>query len=90
MEELQQNSILVQWNQLLPHQANGQLRGYTVYLRDHYNHDEREYKRFNVTFPDTQIVLHGLDGARKIDVAVAAFTIGYGPRSDWETIRVGK
>ena len=64
---------------------------YTVYLRDHHNHDEKFVKRFNVTFPDTHIVLDGLDGGRKYDVAVDAVTqVGKGPRSEWETILVGK
>lgn len=91
VELLQHNRILVNWDPLPDEHANGQLHGYTVYLR-HYNnrHDENSGERFNVSSSETQILLDGLDGGRKYSISVTAFTTKEGPRSDWKTVIVGK
>lgn len=75
--------------------ANGRIRRYIVNYREYKNHyqwhdDGEEGKSINVSSSENQLVLSGLDGGRKYQVAVAAYTVDFGPRSEWETIMVGK
>ena len=93
MEHLQDNKILVTWDPLPDEHSNGQLRGYTFYLRlykhEYELHDDGELGRMvNVSSSDHHVILE-LDGGRKYQVSVAAFTVETGPRSDWETFMVG-
>lgn len=95
MEHLQRNSILVAWDPLPEEDSNGQLRGYAVYLRyykqEYEWHDDGELGRMvNVSSSENHVVLNELDGGRRYQVSVAAFTVEVGPRSDWETFMVGK
>ena len=82
----QPNEILVLWNAVKPQYTNGLIQGYIVYYRDtkdyyYYYGDHAE----NVTITDPnvfQMVLRGLNGGSKYQIAVAAFTsAGEGPRS---------
>jgi len=75
--------------------ANGQIRMYVIYYREwrhHYHwHDDGELgKVVNVSSSENQLVLNDLDGGRVYQVAVAAYTIDFGPRSEWETFQVGE
>ena len=95
MEHLPDNSILVRWDPLPEEQSNGQLSGYKVYLRvykDHYQwHGDGELGQcINVSSSENHVVLSKLDGGRRYQVSVAAFTVEVGHRSDWETFLVGK
>ena len=95
LERLLNNNILVTWDPLSDMSANGQVRRYIVSYREYKNHyqwydDGEEGKSINVSSSENQLVLGGLDGGRKYQIAVAAYTIDFGPQSDWQTIMVGK
>lgn len=95
MQDLNHNRILVIWDPLPDKYANGQLRGYLIYFRAYKReyewHDDGELGQIlNVSLSETHVVLSGLDGGRKYQISVAAFTVDVGPRSEWETILVGK
>lgn len=90
VEHLTHDSVLVTWDRL-----SEELSGYTVYVR-HYKHeyewhDDGELGRsINVSSSESHVVLNNLEGGRRYQVSVAAFTVAWGPRSDWETFMVGK
>lgn len=95
MEKRKNNEILVFWDQLPEQYANGEIRLYGVYLREWRHHyqwydDDQLARVVNVSSSDNQLLLSDLDGGRVYQVAVAAFTIDFGPRSDWEKFQVGK
>ena len=95
MQSLKDNSILVMWDQLPEKYANGKLQGYLIFTRTYKNeyewHDDGEFEQIlNVSISETRVVLHGLDGGRRYQISVAAFTVDVGPLSEWETIMVGK
>ena len=81
----------------MPQYTNGQIQGYTVHYR---NYDYYYYYYYygdhakNVTINDPnvfQMVLHGLNGGSKYQIAVSAFTsVGEGPRSPWISLVVGE
>lgn len=76
-------------------EANGQVRGYTVHCREWKNHyqwsdDGGKGNSINVSSSENHLVLSGLDGGRKYQIAVSAFTVDFGPHSEWQTIMVGK
>ena len=94
---LQPNELLVLWDAVKPQYTNGQIRGYTVYYRDYKDYYYNYYygdKAENVTIEDPnvfQMVLRGLNGGSKYQIAVAAFTsVGEGPRSPWISFVVGE
>ena len=89
VELLQHNRILVMWDAISSEAANGQLRGYTVYIKDYHNHDPESATKSNVSSSETQIVIGHLDGGRKYTVAVTAFTVEEGPHSEWQEFIVG-
>lgn len=95
LERLLNNEILVTWDLLPDMYANGEIRRYIVSYREYKNHyqwhdDGEEGKSINVSSSENQLVLSGLDGGRKYQFAVRAYTVDFGPRSEWETIMVGK
>ena len=95
LERLSNNEVLVAWDLLPDMEANGQVRGYTVHYREWKNHyqwwdDEEKGKSINVSSSDNQLVLRELDRGRKYQIAVSAFTVDFGPHSEWQTIMVGK
>ena len=95
MEILKNNEILVFWDPLPEQYANGEIRLYIVYLREWRHHyqwsdDDQLARVVNVSLSDNQLLLSDFDGGRVYQVAVAAFTIDYGPRSEWEKFQVGK
>lgn len=95
VKQLKNNEILIFWDPLPEMHANGEIRLYVVYLREwrhHYRwYDDDELARVvNVSSSDNQLLLSDLDGGRVYQVAVAAFTIDFGPRSEWEKFQVGK
>lgn len=90
VEHLTHDSVLVTWDRLPE-----ELSGYTVYVRhykDEYDwHDDGELGRsINVSSSESHVVLNNVEGGRRYQVSVAAFTVDWGPRSDWETFMVGK
>ena len=91
----QPNEILVLWNAVKPQYTNGLIQGYIVYYRDHkdYYYDYEDHAG-NVTITDPnvfQMVLRGLNGGSKYQIAVAAFTLaGEGPRSSWISVVAGE
>lgn len=95
LQSMLHNHIRVIWDPLPGKFANGELRGYFVYIREYKNHyewsDDGELgTSINVSHSETQVVLDDLDGGRKYQISVAAFTVDVGPRSEWQTIVVGK
>lgn len=83
------------WDQLPEKYANGKLQGYLIFTRTYKNeyewHDDGEFEQIlNVSISETHVVLHGLDGGRRYQISVAAFTVDVGPLSEWATIMVGK
>ena len=95
VEQLKNNEIVVFWDELPEVHANGEIRLYVVYLREwrqHYRwYDDDELARIvNVSSSDNQLSLSDLDGGRVYQVAVAAYTVDFGPRSEWEKFQVGK
>ena len=95
VEQLKNNEIVVLWDELPEVHANGEIRLYVVYLREwrhHYRwYDDDELARVvNVSSSDNQLLLSDLDGGRVYQVAVAAYTVDFGPRSEWEKFQVGK
>ncbi|XP_068712588.1 uncharacterized protein [Montipora foliosa] len=97
VRNFQPNEILVLWDAVKPQYTNGQIQGYTVHYR---NYDYYYYYYYyygdnakNVTINDPnvfQMVLRGLNGGRKYQIAVSAFTsVGEGPRSPWISFVVG-
>ena len=97
VRNFQPNEILVLWDAVKPQYTNGKIQGHIVYYRDskdyyyyYYYGDHAE----NVTITDPnvfQMVLRGLNGGSKYQVAVAAFTsVGEGPRSPWLSIVAGE
>ena len=94
---LQPNELLVLWDAVKAQYTNGQIRGYTVYYRDYKDYYYNYYygdKAENVTIEDPnvfQMVLRGLNGGSKYQIAVAAFTsVGEGPWSPWISFVVGE
>ena len=97
VRNFQPNEILVLWDAVKPQYTNGQIQGYTVHYR---NYDYYYYYYYygdhakNVTINDPnvfQMVLHGLNGGSKYQIAVSAFTsVGEGPRSPWISLVVGE
>ena len=87
--------MLVTWDQLPDEFANGQVLGYIIYLR-FYKHEYQWYddgelgRSVNVSSSETQAILDDLDGGRRYQVSVAAFTVDVGPKSNWMTFMVGK
>ncbi|XP_020608539.1 MAM and fibronectin type III domain-containing protein 1-like [Orbicella faveolata] len=86
--------MLVSWDPLPDEFTNGQLIGYIIYLRFYKNeyewYDDGELGRsVNVSSSETQVILDDLDGGRRYQVSVAAFTVDVGPKSNWETFMVG-
>ena len=83
------------WDAVKPQYASGQIRGYSIFYRDYrdyyYLHED---KAENITINDPnvfQMVLRGLNGGSKYQIAVAAFTsVGQGPRSPWISFVVGE
>lgn len=95
MRNSKPNEVLVLWDPVERQHRNGQIRGYTVFYRDYkyyyyYYNDNAE----NITINDPnvfQMVLRGLNGGSKYQIAVAAFTSrGQGPRSPWISHVVGE
>lgn len=95
MQQLRHNRLLVTWDSLPDNYANGDLRGYLVYYREYKNQyewspDDGELgESVNVSSSETQVVLNDLDGGRKYQISVAAFTVDVGPRSEWQAIIIG-
>lgn len=93
---LDHNGVEVTWDPLEAKYANGKLLGYKVHIREWKNHYEWGYDDgdmgdvIRVNSTDTHLALEGLDGGRKYQIAVAAFTVDDGPISDWETVLIGK
>lgn len=87
--------MLVTWDPLPDEFTNGQLLWYIVYLRFYKNeyewYDDGEFGRsINVSSSETYVILDDIDGGRRYQVSVAAFTVDVGPKSNWETFMVGK
>jgi len=94
MQSLKDNSILVMWDPLPEKYVNGKLQGYLIFTRlykhEYEWHDDGELGQIlNVSLSETHVVLSGLDGGRRYQISVAAFTVDVGPRSEWETVMVG-
>ena len=95
LQPLPGNRMLVTWDPLPDEFTNGQLLGYIIYLRFYKNeyewYDDGELGRsVNVSSSESQVILDDLDGGRRYQVSVAAFTVDVGPKSNWETFMVGK
>ena len=97
VKNFQPNEIVVLWDPVAPQHANGQIRGYTVHYRnykDYYYYYYHGDKAENVTINDSNVfemVLRGLNGGSKYQIAVSAFTsVGEGPRSPWISFVVGE
>jgi len=93
VEQLKNNEILLYWDPLPEIHANGEIRLYEVFLRHHHYqwyHDGELVRAVNVSSSENQLLLRDLEGGRVYEVAVAAFTIEFGPRSEWEKFQVGK
>ena len=95
VRNFQPNEILVLWDAVKPQHTNGQIRGYTVFYRDYkYYYDHYKDNAENITINDPnvfQMVLRGLNGGSKYQIAVAAFTsVDHGPRSPWISFIVGE
>ena len=87
--------MLVTWDPLPDEFTNGQLLGYIIYLRFYKNeyewYDDGELGRsINVSSSETEAILDGLDGGRRYQVSVTAFSVDVGPKSNWKTFMVGK
>ena len=93
---LDHNGVEVTWDPLEAKYANGKLLGYKVQIREWKSHYEWWYNDgdvgdvIRVNSTDTHLTLENLDGGRKYQIAVAAFTVDDGPKSDWETVIIGK
>lgn len=86
--------MLVTWDSLPDEFSNGQLLGYRIYLRFYKNeyewHDDGELgQSVNVSSSENQVILNDLDGGRRYQISVAAFTVDVGPKSNWQTFMVG-
>jgi len=85
----------VTWDPLPDEFTNGQLFEYIIYVR-FYRHEYEWYddgelgRNVSVSSSETQVTLDDLDGGRRYQVSVAAFTVDVGPKSDWMTFMVGK
>ena len=83
--------LLVEWDPLPRHLANGKILGYAIYYIE-YNHFWSPHKRVNSSghYP-IQYTLKGLKPAHEYFVAVAAFTSkGVGPKSNYANATTGK
>lgn len=85
----------VTWDPLPEEFTNGQLFEYIIFLRFYKHeyewHDYGELGRnVSVSSSETQVILDDLDGGRRYQVSVAAFTVDVGPKSNWITFMVGK
>ena len=93
---LDHNGVEVTWDPLEAKYANGKLLGYKVQIREWKYHYEWWYDDgdmgdvIRVNSTDTHLTLESLDGGRKYQIAVAAITVDDGPKSDWETVLIGK
>ena len=88
VSNFQPNEILVLWDAVKPQQTNGQILGYTVFYRDYkyyYYYYKDNAENITINDPDVfQMVLRGLNGGSKYQIAVAAFnSVGHGPKSPW-------
>ena len=93
VRNFQPNEILVLWDAVKPQYANGQIQGYTVFYREYkYYFFKDNAENITINDPDVfQMVLRGLNGGSKYQIAVAAFTsMGHGPRSPWISFVVGE
>lgn len=83
------------WDPVERQHRNGQIRGYTVFYREYKYYYYYYYNNVeNITINDPNVfhmVLRGLNGGSKYQIAVAAFTSeGQGPLSPWISHVVGE
>ena len=80
------SDLLVEWDPLAQHYANGKLLGYIVY----YIEESQLHKSVNTSHYPTQLTLKGLKTAHVYHIAVAAITSkGVGPLSDFAYATTG-
>ena len=81
------NAILVVLKPIPKEHQHGIINGYIVYYKERYHYEET---KLNISSSLTQVILFGLHPFKEYEIAVEAFTSKVGPRSEWQTIVVGK
>lgn len=81
------NAILVAWRPIPPERQHGVIAGYNLYYREKHNHEER---KLNTSSSVTRVTFFDLQPLKEYEIAIEAFTSKVGPRSEWQTIVVGK
>lgn len=81
------NAIVVVWRPIPPESQHGVINGYNLYYRERHHHEER---KMNISSSETRVTLFDLQPLKEYEIAIEAFTSIAGPRSEWQTIVVGK
>ena len=81
------NVILVVLKPIPEEHQHGVIKGYIVYYKERHHYEET---KLNISSPLTQVTLFDLHSLKEYEIAVLAFTSKVGPRSEWQTIVVGK
>jgi len=91
LKNLKFDEVIVEWDPIPQHTANGVLLGYVVYLYEYSYWYYTLKNTVNTSSPSVhKVILRGLKAVQSYRISVAAFTSkGAGPQSYWRYITTG-